>query len=69
MKTELRAKPHSVLTGAVIVEIWHDGHFLATVAGADGPGVRIITKHGITARPETDDGSGINAMDVRIVAE
>jgi hypothetical protein len=42
MKTELRADPHSV-TGVTILELWHDGQFIATVT--DGPGVRVISKH------------------------
>ncbi|MCI0741056.1 MAG: hypothetical protein L0Y72_18585 [Gemmataceae bacterium] len=45
MKSELRAVPHSVLPDQFVFEVWYDGRFIATVAGADGPGVRIITKH------------------------
>lgn len=45
MKTELRLKPHYVLPGPQIVEIWHDGKLIGTVTGADGPGVRIISKY------------------------
>ncbi len=50
MRTELRAVPHSIVPGATIFEVWHDGQFIATVTGADGPGVRVISKHAITAR-------------------
>ncbi len=45
MKTELRAVPHSIVPGATIFEVWHNGQFIATVTGADGPGVRVISKH------------------------
>ena len=45
MKTILRLAPHSVLPGANVVELWHDGRLIGTVAGADGPGVRIISKY------------------------
>ncbi|HEV3440087.1 MAG TPA: hypothetical protein VG122_22155 [Gemmata sp.] len=45
MKTELRAVPHSIVPGATIFEVWHAGQFIATVTGADGPGVRVISKH------------------------
>jgi hypothetical protein len=44
VKTELRPVPHSV-TGVTILELWHNGQFIATVTGADGPGLRVITKH------------------------
>ena len=50
MKTELRAVPHSIVPGAVIFEVWHDGQFIATVTGADGPGVRVISKHPLEAK-------------------
>jgi len=45
MKTELRAVPHSITPGVTIFEVWHAGQFIATVTGADGPGVRVISKH------------------------
>lgn len=44
MKTELRMRPHLVDDRAVI-ELWHDGQFIGTVVGAEGPGVRIISKY------------------------
>jgi hypothetical protein len=50
MKTELRAVPHSIVPGATIFEVWHDGQFIATVTGADGPGVRVISKHPMQAK-------------------
>ena len=45
MKTILRAVPHSIAPGATIFEVWHDGQFIATITGAEGPGVRVISKH------------------------
>lgn len=45
MKSEIIVKPHSVLPNAQVIEVWWNGRFIATVAGADGPGVRIISKH------------------------
>ncbi len=45
MKTQLRSVPHSILRDEVIIEIWHNGQFIGTIAGADGPGVRIISKY------------------------
>lgn len=49
MKTELRLAEHSVLAGQQVIEIWHDGQFVGTVAGAEGPGVRVISKHPMKA--------------------
>jgi hypothetical protein len=68
MKTELRPKPHAVVKGVTVIELWHGGQFIGTIAGADGPGVRIITKHPMTAKPSPDDGSGVNVMEVTIQA-
>jgi hypothetical protein len=66
MKTELRIKPHAFLPGQTIIELWHEGQLIGTVAGADGPGVRIVTKHTIKAKPAPDDGSGVNVLEVAI---
>ena len=43
MKTILRPRPHTLIKGATVVELWHDGQLIGTIGGADGPGVRIIT--------------------------
>src|ERR1019366_6621599 len=51
LKTELRHKPHAVLKDVTVIEIWHDGQFIGTIAGADGSGVRIIPKPPMTAKP------------------
>ena len=65
MKTELVPVPHSVLPGVFILEIWHDGQFIATVTGAEGPGVRVISKHDMT----TMILEGVpNVVEVRIKA-
>jgi hypothetical protein len=45
MKTQLRLVPHLVLPDTQVVELWHDGTLIGTVVGADGPGVRIISKY------------------------
>jgi hypothetical protein len=47
MKTILKPVPHSTIAGVTILEVWHDGQFIATVTGAEGPGVRVISKHGM----------------------
>ena len=70
MKTELRVKPHSVLPGQSVIELWHDGQLIGTVAGADGPGVKIITKHPVEAAVVTDpplpDGRTLRVVEVNI---
>jgi len=45
MKAELRLRPHNILPDAQVIEVWYGGEFLATVVGADGPGVNVVTKH------------------------
>lgn len=52
MKTELRLKRHAFLPGAFVIEVYYNGIFLATVAGAEGPGLRIISKHELKPLPE-----------------
>lgn len=47
MKTQLRPVPHSVLPDQIVVELWHDGRFIGALYGADGRGVRLVTKHGV----------------------
>jgi len=44
---------HSVLPGQNVVEIWHDGEFIGQICGADGPGIRVASKHASSvARPD-----------------
>jgi hypothetical protein len=50
MKAQLRVLPHSELPGERVVEVHFAGQLVCTVVGADGPGVRIISKY----RPQID---------------
>lgn len=45
MKSVLKLDLHKVLPGQQVVEVWHGEQFIGTVTGADGPGVRIVSKH------------------------
>ena len=45
MKSEIRVRQHEVYPSQSVVEVWFNGEFIATVTGADGPGVRVISKH------------------------
>jgi hypothetical protein len=47
----------------------HDGQFISTVVSEDRPGLHIITKHAVKAKLAPDDGSGINVLEVGIVAD
>jgi hypothetical protein len=51
MKSKLRLQSHSIATGENIIEVWHEGTFLATIARREGPTVRIVAKHNMTAKP------------------
>lgn len=45
MKAKLIAVPHSVLPDDTAVEVRHEGKLLCVIYGADGPGIRIVSKH------------------------
>jgi hypothetical protein len=47
-RTELRLMPHTDRPGEVAAEVWYDGKFIATVVGADGPRVRVMSTHRLT---------------------
>jgi hypothetical protein len=44
-KSELVVKSHGILSGEAVIEVWYEEELVATVYGADGPGVRVISKH------------------------
>lgn len=66
MKTELRLTPHLEIPGATVLEIWHDGQFIGTVAGADGPGIRVISKFSML--PKWDNSPAVKVVEVSIVS-
>lgn len=47
MKTALILCQHATLPDQQMVELWHNGQLIGAVYGADGPGLRIISKHPI----------------------
>jgi hypothetical protein len=51
MPSELRLSDHMVRPGQKVIEIWFDGKFIGQVTAADGPGVRIISKHAMATYP------------------
>jgi hypothetical protein len=44
-KSNLKLSEHSLLPDKQIVEVWYEGRMVAAVYGADGPGVRVISKY------------------------
>lgn len=65
LKSQLVPRPHASIPGATVFEVWYNGQCIATVNGADGPGVRITTKHQVAV--EGDDGpAGLHMVDVLI---
>lgn len=44
MKAKLNLTPHLVLENERTIEIWYEDHLVCTVTGADGPGVRIVSR-------------------------
>jgi hypothetical protein len=66
MKTELRLCPHSVLRGEKIIEIWYADNFIGTVTGADGPGIRVVSKHDL--QPCISPGI-INVVEVQVLTQ
>jgi hypothetical protein len=66
MKTELRFRPHASNSHQNVVELWHNEEFIGTITGAEGPGVRVITKHSIQATTVLEDDAGVNVLEVEI---
>lgn len=44
-KSILKLEPHRIMANHQIIEIWYEDQFIATVSGADGPGVRVFSKY------------------------
>lgn len=44
-KSRLKLKDHTLRGEDKVIEVWHHDELIATVTGADGPGIRVHTKH------------------------
>ena len=66
MKSELRCVPHQTKAGVNVFEVWHNGQFIAQLTGADGSGVRVISKHEMAATVDNSSPPGV--VEVRIAA-
>lgn len=67
-KSEFKIVPHLLIPDTVVIEVWHNEEFIATVAGADGPGIRVITKHPYDII-RGGAGEQINVIEVKIELE
>ncbi|MCI0421497.1 MAG: hypothetical protein L0312_20110 [Acidobacteria bacterium] len=54
-RLRVKRKQHQILEGEDVVEIWHENQLVGQVTGADGPGVRVISKHPIELKCEPLD--------------
>jgi len=50
MRSQLNVKPHSIMIGEKIIEIWYDKLFIGEVTAGEGPVVKIITKYPTTIK-------------------
>jgi hypothetical protein len=44
MKAVLKLAPHTRAPGEC-VEVWHDGKMIGVIYGADGPGIRFMSRY------------------------
>lgn len=68
IKSKLVPSSHGVIERHAVCEVRHDGKLIAAVYGGDGPGVRIISKFPILARPAAK-AMGLNVLEVLINVE
>lgn len=67
MKTKLEMGIHSILPGQNVIEIWYGNQMIGTVTGADGPGVRIISKYDLTSEYVPNDRvTPVHIVEVKI---
>jgi hypothetical protein len=64
-KSELRLEEHMTLPGHKSVEVWYQEELVATVYGAEGPGVRVISKHPMDI-VRGGEGGRIGVIEVRM---
>lgn len=64
-KSKLKSKPHHLIPEQEVIEVWYDNNLVATVYEADGPGVRVISKHPMDI-VRGGMGETINVIEVRV---
>lgn len=69
-KTQLKLAPHKQMPGQNCIELWYEGKFIGCVYGADGPGIRVFSKHELQATDWTPgdltEARGPSVIEVRI---
>jgi hypothetical protein len=69
MKSQIIVAPHLLVEGAQVAEVWWRGQLIAEVTGADGPGVRVISKHPMVTVPPDAKIPGITEVRFAGLAE
>jgi len=64
-KSNLRLGTHQILPENQMIEVWYEGILIASVYGADGPGVRVITKFPLDII-RGGHGETLNVVEVRL---
>jgi hypothetical protein len=67
-KSNLKIRDHALYPDQQTIEVWYEGKFVAAVYGADGPGVRVITKYSYDV-VRGGLGEEPNVVEVRIEIE
>jgi hypothetical protein len=72
MRSELRIGRHAIRAGEPVIEIWFEGEFIGEITAAEGPGVRVISKHSIRALVDRAsiraEGTPANVVEIEITA-
>lgn len=55
--SRLQVRRHGLVDAHNVIEVFHKGEFIAAIYGADGPGIRIISKHNPASVKTEHDGA------------
>jgi hypothetical protein len=66
MKAELRLSTHATLPDGHVIEVWYGGEFIAAVYGADGPGVRVISKYDLVVTEQPLGAVAPHCVDIEV---
>jgi len=63
--SEFRIGMHA-RTKQIVFEVWYDGERIASLLPADGPGVRVLSKHRLAVDCTDAPRGGVGVVTVRI---
>jgi len=66
VKSQLCLREHSELPGEKVVEVWCRGQLIAAIYGADGPGIRFVSKFDLFASTTSRDP---NCIEIQVREE